>query len=338
MKKLQLYLKKQSIPAALIKNLTEDPDPTLRYLTGFDGEGSLFVPQSGKSILYVSELEVTRAKASFKSVQVLEKNTWKQLLPKTVGIEFNRWTLQQKGKQDFTPVDISEYFKQARLIKSPKELKLLKFACKTTAQVFAKLKPQLKSFNTETDVAAWIEYQFKKKGGEPSFPTIVASGKNSAMPHYIPQKKKLQKGFTIIDCGMSYQGYHADMTRTFFKGRPNKQDKSIYNLVKTAQKAAWKIAKPKVAVSDLAQAAIIAFEDQSEYFIHSLGHGIGLEIHEGPFIYDNPKQKLQSGMTFTLEPGLYYPNKGGVRIEDDFVVTKSSVECLTKFSRDLQTY
>lgn len=339
MKKLQQYLKKNSIPAALIKNLGEEADPTLRYLLNYDGVGALFVPQSGKPTLYVSELEYSKAKECYNNVEIFESiNQIRKLLPDKVAIEFNKWTLRDKKRYPFTPVDLWDFFYIQRLIKKPQEQKLLKFACKTTSNVFQKLKSELRDFNTETEVAAWIEYQFKKKGGEAAFPTIVASGKHSAEPHHTPKSVKLKKGFTVIDCGMRYQGYNADMTRTFFKGRPTKQDKLIYSLVKNAQKAAWKIAKPKTSLSDLHQSAIVALGDESDNMIHSLGHGIGLYVHEAPFIDDYPDRFLKQGMAFTLEPGLYYKNKGGVRIEDDFIVTKNGVECLTKFSRDLQTY
>lgn len=336
-RKFQRYLRQHDIDAALIKNLTEEADPTLRYLIRYDGVGKLFIPKKGKPTLFVSALELARAK-KVRGIKVAEDDGFLRSLPKNVGIEYPKWTLSDHEAAKLrSPFDISQYFLHERLIKSNEELRLLKRAGSYTAKIFDKLSYEIKDFTYESDVAAWIDYEIRKRGCEPAFPTIVASGKNSAMPHYAPQKVKLQKGFTVIDCGARCEGYGADMTRTLFKGKPLNKEVRQYAKVREVLENTQSVARPNLEVAELDKRAMRLFGKESKYFVHALGHGIGLQVHEAPFIHPKRNCTLKKGMVFTLEPGLYYKS-GGVRIEDDFVVVKDGVKCITPFTRDLLCY
>jgi Xaa-Pro aminopeptidase len=191
----------------------------------------------------------------------------------------------------------------------------------------------------EQDLAAEIEFRFKKYGSSaPFFETIVASGKRSALPHGVASSKRIEKGDLVtLDMGAVYDGYTADLTRTVVVGKANKKQKEVYNIVLKAQKEAISKVKPKIKACDLDKVArdIIKRAGYDKYFGHGLGHGIGGLIHDSPLINPRNQQLLETGMVITIEPGIYIPNWGGVRIEDDVVITKKGCEILTKAEKKL---
>ena len=180
---------------------------------------------------------------------------------------------------------------------------------------------------TEKDVAWEMEKEMRELGAEsPSFDTIVASGINGSKPHHSPTDKLINNNEAItIDMGAKYKGYCSDLTRTIFIGEPDEKFKKIYTTVLRAQLISMETAQPEMTGEEIDKIArdIIAAEGYGEYFGHSLGHGVGIEIHENPGVGPNSKNSIKPGMVYTIEPGIYIENWGGIRIEDMVIMTES---------------
>ena len=225
------------------------------------------------------------------------------------------------------------------MIKTEQELEYLAMAESIGDKAFMKMLDIIKPGMTELEVAAELEYLLKKEGGEGlAFSTIIASGVNSSMPHAIPGDKKLEVGdFITMDFGCKYKGYCADMTRTVVLGKANEKQKEIYNIVLKAQLAALDAIKagiPGKAVDKVAR-DIIEEAGYGAYFGHGLGHSVGLFIHEGPRLSMKEETILQPNMTETVEPGIYLPGFGGVRIEDMVVITENGYKNLAQSPKEL---
>lgn len=220
-----------------------------------------------------------------------------------------------------------------REIKSPEELDKIRKALKITALAFEFIKDFMHPKLSETEVAAELERFIRYQGAKGSaFDIIVAYGQNSAYPHHNPTAKKLAEGSNIlIDLGVDYLGYKSDLTRVLFLGKINILARRIYALVARAQEIAIKKIKPgaKIGSIDAASRKYIAGKGYGRNFIHSLGHGVGLDIHEGPNIHSKNQDFLREGMVFTVEPAIYLPGKFGIRIEDMVLVTKTGCEVLS---------
>lgn len=216
----------------------------------------------------------------------------------------------------------TNWLNQMRLVKSPDEIKLIDEACRISLSALEETKNIIKPGISENEIAAYLEWQMRKMGAESiSFETIVASGQNGAVPHKKPTDKKLGSGELVtIDFGCKYQGYCSDITRTLKIGKINSQLDEIYNVVELAQQAGIESVKLNLAKTvgdvDSASRQVIKDAGYGEYFTHSTGHGIGLEVHELPHVSPNQTTKLKGGFVFTVEPGVYIPGLGGVRIED----------------------
>lgn len=200
--------------------------------------------------------------------------------------------------------------------------------------------PEIQPGITERELAAEITVQLLRHGSDSEIPftPIVASGPNSANPHAFPGNRRLQIGdLLIIDWGANVGGYFSDLTRTFAIGEPEDEMKMVAQTVHQANTAAQDIAGPGVAAQEIDQAARKVIEEKGygQYFIHRTGHGLGLETHEEPYIRDGNPLPLKSGMTFTIEPGIYIPGRGGVRIEDDVVITEQGLHSFSDLPREL---
>lgn len=224
-----------------------------------------------------------------------------------------------------------------RLIKDAYEQSALRKSARLLAKGFEYLKKRLRVGITELELALEFEIFCRRNGAEKlAFDPIIAFGANSAMPHYHPGKSRLKRGdIVLIDIGVVVDHYYSDMTRTLFFGKPDPFLKKWQAIVKEAHSAALKICKPgtKLGALDAAARAVMAKEGVENYFLHSLGHGVGLEIHEYPRIKATGVDKdliLKEGMTITIEPGLYLPGKGGIRYEDTVILTKKGYENLYK--------
>ena len=187
---------------------------------------------------------------------------------------------------------------------------------------------------TEQDLARFIQKKIEEQGAELAFPTIVASGKNSAVPHHITSDQMIKSGFLLLDFGAKHKGYCSDMTRMLYLGKPTKLELQTYNLLLTVQQKIISQIKLNKSLAELNRLARKKLGKYSSYFIHSLGHGVGLEIHEAPKISADSKEKMLKNMVFTIEPGLYFPGQFGIRIEDT-VRFDGTVKVLTKSTTKL---
>lgn len=223
-----------------------------------------------------------------------------------------------------------------RLCKEGEEIEVLRKSCKIAAKAFEQLVPTIKTGDTEIEVSNRLDNLMRAMGAKgPSFDLIVAFGENGALPHHVTSERKLKDNEPIlIDFGCVYKGYCSDITRTFFHGTPGEEFNKVYNIVKKAHDEGLKALKPGLAAkaADKVCRDIISDEGYGQYFIHSTGHGVGLEIHESPAVSSRADEKslLKKGMAVTVEPGIYLLGKFGVRIEDTALITDDGCEVLTR--------
>ncbi|MFQ6102028.1 MAG: M24 family metallopeptidase [Anaerolineae bacterium] len=235
-----------------------------------------------------------------------------------------------------TPAE--EALAEMRMRKDEHEIEQMRRAVAVTEAALRTTTRQMKAGMTEREVAALLTIEMLRAGGEGmSFPPIIVAGPNAASPHATPSDRPIQPGETIIvDCGATVGGYAADITRTFAIGALEPELARVYEVVQAANEAGRVAAGPGVPAEEVDQAARAVIEEAGygKYFIHRTGHGLGLETHEPPYIVAGNQRPLEPGMTFTVEPGIYLPGRGGVRIEDDVLVTPSGAESLTTFPRE----
>ncbi|MCS7249530.1 MAG: aminopeptidase P family protein [candidate division WOR-3 bacterium] len=350
-KKVFDYLSKNNIDSFLVSDLVN-----IRYLANFTGSNGYLLFFDSKVYFYTDfryELQSKR-EVICDEIIIIKKNLFasppKEFLKfKRLGIEKENITLDSYNK-------ILEYFKKKnkrikiiplpnfikeefRAVKDEEEIKLISKAAEITDRVFLKVLEEIKEGVREKELAFFIESEFRKEG-ELSFPVIVASGENSALPHARASDKKIKSGEAIvIDIGCRYQGYCSDMTRTVFFGKVNKELKEIYQIVYDAQKRAidflWEDKKIKAKELDSKARDYIKNKNYGKYFGHGLGHGVGLEVHEKPWVSFLSKDKIKENMIFTIEPGIYLPNIGGVRIEDLILYKEKEIIFLSKSDKKL---
>lgn len=234
---------------------------------------------------------------------------------------------------------LGDRLNRLRFVKAKTELALIEQAQAIGDLAFSYILDEIKPGITELEIAAKLDYYMKSQGAlENSFDTIVASGVNSAMPHAIPSNKKIETGdFVTMDFGCIYEGYCSDMTRTVVVGKADKKQREIYELVLRAQRAALNVIKAGMTGMqvDLAARALITEAGYGPFFGHALGHSVGLFIHEEPRLSPKNHEAIKEGMVETVEPGIYLPGFGGVRIEDMVVVTKNGFRNLTHAPKEL---
>ncbi len=231
----------------------------------------------------------------------------------------------------------SNLIEKLREVKNDKEIELIRKSADINNRIFIDVLDKIKIGVTEKELKDFLENRIRELGGEgSSFDLIVIFDKKSSMPHGISGDNKLVNNVPIlIDIGVNYKGYASDMTRTVFFGRPDSEFLEIYNLVKNVQKQALEMVKPGARVKDIDQKVKDFLALKGFNLGHSTGHGVGLEIHEAPFINVNNDDILEENMVITIEPGIYIPNKFGVRIEDLVLVTKDGYEILSNIDKEL---
>ena len=350
-------LKEISDSASVDAILITDPY-SLRYYTGFSGGEGVALFTGDKGILYVdsryTEAAGIEAKESGSGFTVREFNhdapLYQQLRDQleiggaeTVGFEdrfmvcsaFSKYSQELPVKM----VPLEDQLLKPRQIKTEQELQLLKKAEEIGDLAFSHILTILKPGITELEVAAELEYAMKKNGASGlSFDTIVASGFHSSMPHAVPTEKKLESGdFVTMDFGCIYKGYCSDMTRTVVIGKASEEQKKVYQTVLTAQRLAMEGLRPGMPCKDVDKIARdhIAEAGYGKYFGHGLGHSVGLYIHESPALNTRDETILAPGMIETIEPGIYIPGFGGVRIEDMGVVTEEGYLTFAKSPKEL---
>ena len=317
----------------------------LTYFTNFSGATALLIPEEGESILFVSSVNYEQAKTETGGLTVELLKRGESLMEKianrapakeiaidTLPIESWRTLAKAVGSEEKLKPNNS-LIRDLRKIKDEQEIQLIRKACNLTnlgMQVaFEIIKPGIK----EKQVAAEIEYAMRQKGSDGTgFDTIIASGDASAFPHGSCSERTIQEGdLVVVDLGATYNFYRSDMTRTFTAGKPSPKQRKIYETVKQAHEKAFEAIKPNASAKEVDAAArrTIVAAGYGEFFVHNLGHGVGLEVHEAPILSPDSKETLAAGNVVTDEPGIYLPGFGGVRIEDTVLVTKDGADKLT---------
>jgi Xaa-Pro aminopeptidase len=234
-------------------------------------------------------------------------------------------------------VETEDEVESMRLIKEPGEVESLRRACEAADVALTKVLPRLEEGLTEVDVAAILEFEMRQAGSEGlSFPTILAFGEQAAEPHHQPNARTLRAGDMIkFDFGATVDGYHSDMTRTIAFGEPKEELRKIYDLVLGSQQAGLDAVRAGATCGDVDKAARGYLAEHGYEYGHGTGHGLGLEIHEAPPVRTGASLVMEPGMTLTVEPGVYIPGLGGVRIEDSVVVTADGCDILTGSTKEL---
>ena len=346
----QILNKKKCDFALLYTSDSAKASSNLFYFSGYSGIGILVIPAKKQPFLITPQMEFQRAKKSMiKKVYLMENKRFfesaftvikkNKLKIRNAAIDKNNFTLNSYKyfKKQFKRIkakDISSECTKLREIKTAKEIQYLKKSCRYADNILKKTIKNFKNFKTESEVAAFLEYETKKLGLELSFNPIVASGSNGSMPHYEPSNIKIKKGFCVIDFGVKYKGYCSDMTRTIYVGNPGKKEVEIYNLLLKIQNDTINEIKENKKCSELYDFANKNLGKYKDNFTHGLGHGVGVEIHEMPNLSLNSKDRIQNNMVFTIEPGIYFPKKLGIRIEDTLLFKDKPI-VLTKTSKDL---
>ncbi|WXG40951.1 MAG: Xaa-Pro peptidase family protein [Candidatus Freyarchaeum deiterrae] len=310
----------------------------------------LFIPREDSPTAVVSQLEFEAAKNAIKDFSILEAkkqedfektllNLQKDLKLKKLGFEEDFLTVNVKEKLeksskgvDFMPA--SDIIKKLRSIKSRSEIEVIRKAAEIADEGIKRAIDAITPGIKEYEVAAEAEYAMRKMGSSgTSFDTIIASGYRSAFPHGSCSDRKLENGdLVVIDLGARYKNYCSDLTRTRMVGSPSSKQEKLFQTVLNAQQKAMEIICPGVKASVIDETAreLIKKEGYGDFFVHSFGHGVGIEVHEYPSISLNSKDIIETGMVFTAEPGVYVPDFGGCRIEDMVLVRKNGYELLSK--------
>ncbi|MFH1093396.1 MAG: Xaa-Pro peptidase family protein [Candidatus Omnitrophota bacterium] len=340
LQKVRKAIKSSKTQAMLVSSVHN-----VRYLSGFTGSECWLLITEKENIFFSDSryrLQAQKEIGSTFKVLLIEGNLFsllKSVLKKrkihTLNFEsqhisyeqyYNLKTALGKKIRLNASRDIIE---RLRMIKSPEELKIIRKAVSITKKSLRQLRPWIKSGVSELFLKNKLNEMLKNNGASgPAFDTIVASGPNAAMPHATTTNRKIGKNEpVIVDVGADYNGYKSDLTRTFFSGKITKYIKH-YKLLATAQDRAIKLIRPQGEIQKIDQIArqVLDTAQLGQYFRHALGHGVGMEVHEKPYISGKSKQCFIPGMVFTVEPGVYIPDSGGIRIEDMVLVTRKGYE------------
>ncbi|HLU73189.1 MAG TPA: Xaa-Pro peptidase family protein [Nonomuraea sp.] len=332
--KLAALLPAHEVDAMLVTSAVN-----VRYLTGLTSSNAAVLVRADGSALLVTDNRYIE-KTHGLDVQAVEaSDVAGELAAPGVGIEAAHMSVATYQRLGPGLVPLGPLVEGLRAVKDDDELELLRTACAITDQAFADVLHTIGPGVTERDVARLLEARMIELGAsKPAFDTIVAAGENGAIPHHAPTDRELRSGDLVtIDFGAAYQGYHADMTRTVCLGPPAGWQREIYDLVAEAQRAGRHAVAPGAGAREVDAAArsVIAAAGHGDHFRHGLGHGVGLEIHEEPFLGPARTGRLEDRVPITVEPGIYLPGRGGVRIEDTLVTRRGGAELFTKTTKEL---
>ena len=324
------------------------------YLSGFRSSAGMIVLTENKAVLLVDFRYFEKAKKTVQNMEVLlannffanakellEKENIKKILPETDFINLDSFERMKKafeGMEVSNDNFLSKTISSLRQIKSAEETECIKKSQGITDNAFAHILNFIKAGVTEREIALELEFFMRKTGSEGvAFDTIAVSGKNSSLPHGVPTEKPLENGdFLTMDFGAVYNGYCSDMTRTVAVGYVTDEQQKVYDTVLKAQLSALKEIAPNKVCKEIDKIARDIINKEFEgCFGHGLGHSVGLEIHENPALNTRDETLLKSGIIMTVEPGIYIPDKFGVRIEDMVLITDTSYENLTKSPKEL---
>lgn len=347
LQKLRKILQEQNIDGVLITN-----EYNRRYMTGFTGTAGVAIVSQNDAVFITDFRYTEQATAQIKDYRIVQHEVTlleeiatqvKAMGIKLLGFEkdsvsYGTYELYKNVIQaDLVPV--SGLIEKIRLIKTAQEINIIKVACEIADHAFTHILDYIKPGKTELDVSNELEFFMRQQGAtQSSFDTIVASGLRSALPHGVATNKVIEKGdFVTLDFGALYNGYISDITRTVAVGEPSEKLVEMYNTVLASQLLALEKVGPGLTgiQADAIARDYLTEKGYGEAFGHSLGHGIGLEVHEGPGLSKRSNTVLEPGMAVTIEPGVYVPGVGGVRIEDDILITESGNELLTHSTKEL---
>lgn len=353
--KLRIHMDEQALDGLLIT----DPKH-VGYLTGFFSDPherflGLAIPKNDEPFLVVPALDLEAAKAQ-SSVPTIHTHSdtddayvllqgWIGGVQGTFGIEKDHLPVSRFERLDAALgasryADVGGVLSALRAAKTPEEIEKLRRAVHLIEAVLTEGLKHVRVGATEIEIVAELEYQMKKMGAQgPSFDTMVLTGDKTALPHGNPGQRKIAAGdMLMFDMGVYLDGYASDITRTFAVAeRPNDEAVKIYETVLAANLAAIAHTRPGVTLASVDAAAreVIAEAGYGPYFMHRLGHGLGMDVHEYPSVHGANEERVTEGLCFTVEPGVYVAGECGVRIEDDVVVTKDGVDVLTTFPKEL---
>lgn len=345
--KLRQALIDHNVDAILITN-----EYNRRYMTGFTGTAGVAIVSQNDAVFITDFRYTEQAAAQVKDFRIEQhKGTIFEEVAKQVALMGVKTLAFEKDamhygtyevykaavKADFVP--LSGVIEKIRLIKSQEEINIIKVACEIADNAFTHILNFIKPGITELDVSNELEFFMRKQGAtSSSFDIIVASGLRSALPHGVATDKIIETGdFVTLDFGAYYNGYISDITRTVAVGQPSEKLVEMYNAVLESQLLALEKVGPGMtgAQADAVARDYLKSKGLGEAFGHSLGHGIGLEVHEGPGLNFRTEVVLEPNMTVTIEPGAYIPGVGGVRIEDDILITETGNEILNHSDKQL---
>ncbi len=325
----------------------------IRYLSGFTGSNALLLVTRGGATLFTDPRYAIQAAQECPFPARIEKGPLIQAVSRALKatkvrrlafernrMGFDAWeTLKRAVPPSCNLLPVNSAVERLRMRKSPQEVEWIRESVETNSRALRRAMKRFRAGMRESELAAEIDYQSRRAGAEmPAFETIVAAGPRSALPHARPTHAKIEtKAMLLIDMGAFQNGYASDMTRTMFVGKAPKRFKTMYRAVLEAQLAAIDTVRPGVSAAkvDLAARAVLESSGFGDAFVHSTGHGLGLEIHEPPRIGKKEKTVVEAGFVITIEPGVYFEDYGGIRIEDTVVVTDTGCEILTPTSKEL---
>lgn len=327
-----------------------------RYFTGMKSSSGYLLVFPEQSYFITDSRYIERSREVVRHCEVLEQERdlyaqFREILhrhgAKSIAVESHSMTLREydrirKALPDFEilgDASLSKAIYALRTVKSPEEIRKIKSAQALAEQALQELLQHLHAGMTEREVALELDFHMRRNGAEDlSFETIALTGAHSSMPHGVPDDRIIEKNsFVLMDFGAVVDGYHSDMTRTVCVGQPTAEMQEVYEIVRNAQDSARNSAKPGISGKALDAVArdLITKAGYGAQFGHSLGHGVGLEIHEYPTASPSNPELLEPGNVVTIEPGIYLPGKFGVRIEDFVYITKNSCENLTNLTNTL---
>lgn len=321
----------------------------VRYLTGLDSSNAAVLVRADATATLATDSRYTEtARRICSDIEVIEERDVAGGLvsrARRIGVEADHLSVADYFRLGEDLLRVSGMVEAVRLVKDEAEIDLIRTACELTDRALADVLPILRPGLTEKEIARALECRMIELGADgPAFDSIVASGPNGSIPHHSPSDRPLERGDLVtMDFGALYEGYHADMTRTVAVGEPAQWQRELYELVRAAQRAGRRAVRPGAITHDVDAASrdLIAEAGYGEYFGHGLGHGVGLEIHEAPFLSpakpesDPEHARLKDRVPVTVEPGVYLPGRGGVRIEDTLVARDQGPELLTRTTKEL---
>lgn len=326
----------------------------LRYLSGYTGSNGLLLFLDGRRVFFTDGRYTEQARAEVQGARVvIARGPLVQEAAKMIG---RKASAKLGFEADLTTVAAAEQMKSSRtkgvrwnataglimrqrLIKDTQELVIIRDAVKLGAKAYLQAVKGIRPGVSETEIAGKLEFAARQNGAEGmSFDTIVAAGKRGALPHGLASRQPIPtRGFVVVDSGVILRGYCSDLTRTVYVGKAGRVERGWYEAVLDAQLVGIAAVKAGVTAGEVDEAtrSLLRKAKLDKYFTHSTGHGVGLEIHEPPRLGSKQTEELRAGMVVTIEPGIYIPGKGGIRIEDMVLVTPTGCEVLTPVGKEL---